>query len=112
MNDFKFKKDCRPLEKDIEAYHVRQVKTKLGGMSEKFTSPNKRSVPDRIDVLPCSILNFVELKRPGEKPTHLQAKDHAKRRALGHRVYVIDTKEGVDAYIKEMQEEIELLSLL
>ena len=37
------------LEKTIEAALVQRVKS-LGGMAEKFTSPAKRSVPDRIDV--------------------------------------------------------------
>lgn len=39
------------LEKTIEAALVKRVKA-LGGMAEKFTSPAKRSVPDRLVTLP------------------------------------------------------------
>ena len=83
------------LEKTIELYLVRQV-TKLGGMAEKFTSPGRRSVPDRLVTLPNGRLFFVELKAPGKKPTANQQADHDRRRALGQVVYVIDSKEGVD----------------
>lgn len=38
------------LEKTIEAAHVAHVK-KAGGLSLKFTSPQRRSVPDRLDLL-------------------------------------------------------------
>ena len=83
------------LEKDIEAYLCKRVK-ELGGMCEKFTSPQKRSVPDRIITLPNNTVIFVELKAPNKKPTELQHRDHEKRRAYGCTVLVIDSKEGVD----------------
>lgn len=115
------------LEKSIEAYLVREVK-KIGGVAEKFTSPNRRSVPDRIVWLPkvatrqSSVTDngdgtatytsrrlshpaeciFVELKAPGKKPTEAQERDHEKRRAMGFRVEVIDTKEGVDSFIRSV----------
>ena len=38
------------LEKNIEKAHVANV-TSRGGLSLKFTSPQRRSVPDRIDLL-------------------------------------------------------------
>ena len=63
------------LEKDIEAAFVRRVKA-LGGTAEKFTSPNRRSVPDRMVMLPGGVVVFVELKAPGKKPTEAQARDH------------------------------------
>lgn len=83
------------LERDIEQYLVRRIK-KLGGMAEKFTSPGRRSVPDRIVTLPGGRIVFVELKAPGKKPTENQLRDHQRRRDLGCEVMVIDTKEGVD----------------
>jgi hypothetical protein len=82
------------LEKTIEKHLVNEVK-KLGGMAEKFTSPGRRSVPDRLVSLPNGRLFFVELKRPGQKPTPAQQADHERRRALGQVVYVIDSLEGV-----------------
>lgn len=83
------------LEREIEQYLVREV-AKLGGMAEKFTSPGRRAVPDRMVTLPNGRLFFVELKSPGKKPTKAQLLDHERRRALGQTVLVIDSKEGVD----------------
>jgi len=85
------------LERDIERALVAKVKS-LDGMAEKFTSPNKRSVPDRIVTLAGGRVIFVECKRPGAKPTELQLRDHATRRALGCDVRVISTMEQVDAF--------------
>ena len=85
------------LEKVIEAALVKRVKA-LGGMAEKFTSPNKRSVPDRIVTLPGGVIIFVELKAPGKLPKELQQRDHDIRRALGCDVRVIDRIEGCNAF--------------
>ena len=85
------------LERDIEAALVRRVKA-LGGMCEKFTSPGRRSVPDRLVTMPDGRIVFVELKAPGKKPTENQIRDHARRRALGCEVVVIDSKDGANAF--------------
>lgn len=81
------------LEKEIEAYLVARVKA-AGGIAFKFTSPGRRSVPDRLVVLPNAKILFVECKRPGAKPTEAQEREHARIRALGFVVVVMDTKEG------------------
>lgn len=112
------------LEKHVEAYLVKRVK-EAGGLCEKFVSPANRSVPDRIVsapprryvsrvspypngghyplqyTLPPRVI-FVELKAPGKKPTAAQERDHEQRRAMGFDVRVIDTKEGVDAFVAEV----------
>ena len=85
------------LEKDIENALVRRVKT-LGGMCEKFTSPGRRSVPDRIITLPNGKIVFVEVKNTGKKPTDLQLRDHERRRALGCDVRVIDNMDDANAF--------------
>jgi len=85
------------LEKDVEAALVRRVKA-LGGLCEKFTSPGRRSCPDRIVTMSDGQIIFVELKRPGGKPTEAQLKDHAKRRDLGCDVRVIDNLEDARAF--------------
>jgi len=85
------------LEKVIEKALVKRVLV-LGGLCEKFTSPGKRSVPDRIVTLPGNRIIFVEVKAPNKQPTTLQEKDHAKRRALGCDVRLINTLEQVDAF--------------
>lgn len=85
------------LEKDVEAALVRRVKA-LGGLCEKFTSPGRRSVPDRLVTMPDGRMIFVELKRPGAKPTEAQLKDHERRRAMGCDVRVIDNLEDARAF--------------
>lgn len=83
------------LERDVENALVKRIKA-LGGTCEKFTSPARRSVPDRLVTLPGNRVEFVECKRPGEKPTEKQARDHERRRALGCIVHVIDSLESID----------------
>jgi DNA anti-recombination protein RmuC len=84
-------------ESKIEQALVRKVKA-LGGMCEKFTSPGRRSVPDRLITLPGNRIIFVEAKAPGKEATELQRRDHQRRRALGCDVRVIDSLEAVDAF--------------
>ena len=85
------------FEKDIEAALVKRVKA-LGGTAEKFTSPNRRSVPDRLITLPGGVIVFVELKATGKKATDAQARDHNRRRAMGCRVLVIDNMRDAQAF--------------
>ena len=85
------------LEERIEAAFVARVKA-LGGMAEKFTSPARRSVPDRLVTLPGGRIVFAEIKNIGKKPTLAQQADHARRRALGCEVVVIDTMEAANAF--------------
>ena len=85
-------------ESDVEKHHVGTIK-KEGGISYKFTSPARRSVPDRLDLLPvpdaarhvvAQYVRFTECKRPGAKPTEAQSREHERLRALGYRVDVVD----------------------
>lgn len=82
------------LESKIEAHLVKHCK-EIGALCEKFTSPQRRSVPDRIITYRGRIL-FVELKATGKKPTEAQVRDHERRRALGAEVVWTDSLEGVD----------------
>jgi hypothetical protein len=84
-------------EANIEQTLIKRVKS-LGGMCEKFTSPGRRSVPDRLVTLPKGKIIFVECKAPGKKPTEKQALDHDRRRKLGCDVRVIDSLEQVNAF--------------
>lgn len=85
------------LERQIEQALVRRVKA-LGGICEKFTSPGRRAVPDRIVTLPGGRVIFVECKTPGKKPTVTQQLDHERRRLLGCDVRVIDSIEAAHAF--------------
>lgn len=48
--------------------------------------------------MPGGVIVFVEVKAPGKKPTDLQERDHARRKALGCRVVVIDSMESANAF--------------
>lgn len=85
------------LERDVERALVRRVES-LGGTCEKFTSPGRKSVPDRLITMPGGVVVFVELKAPGKKPTVLQVRDHERRRAMGCDVRVIDNKDDANAF--------------
>jgi hypothetical protein len=82
-------------EREIEAYLVERVK-QMGGIAYKFTSPQRRGVPDRLVMLPERTIFFVELKAPGARPTRQQHREHDRIRALGHRVEVADSIARVD----------------
>lgn len=85
-------------ESQIEDYLCRRIK-KLGGRAYKFTSPGRRSVPDRLCMLPRGMVVLVEVKAPGKKSTPKQAKEQEYLRSLGFRVEVLDTHDAVDDFI-------------
>lgn len=80
------------LEQEIEKYFVRLVAKRLKGYAFKFTSPARRSVPDRIVVAPGSICFFAEMKATGKEPTEKQMACIKKIRRCGIPVHVIDSK--------------------
>lgn len=94
------------LESDVEKYFVEQVE-KHGGMCEKFTSPGRKGVPDRIvtwSAFGFARIHFVELKTIGGKLESWQERDHYRRRQLNCHVFVIWTKAQVDEYIERFAE--------
>ncbi|MNL00993.1 VRR-NUC domain protein [compost metagenome] len=88
------------LERDIEAYLVKRCK-EIGALCDKFTSPQRRSVPDRLITFGGRVL-FVELKATGKKPTEAQVRDHDRRRAAGALVYWLDSTQQVDQVISDL----------
>lgn len=110
-------------EKDVEERLRRKVRSELGGIAYKFTSPARRSVPDRLVCLPPtgrhhiataggSMIGelggrvlFVECKAPGEKPTANQEREITRLREMGFRVEVVGTKDAVDALIEELKQQ-------
>lgn len=85
------------LERDIEAYLVKRCAS-IGALCDKFTSPQRRAVPDRLIIFNGRVL-FVETKATGKKPTEAQVRDHERRRAAGAEVVWLDSCEAVDAVI-------------
>lgn len=94
-------------ERDIEAHLVKRVKA-LGGEVRKVQWIGRRGAPDRLVMLPDSPHRYVhahgavwvELKAPGEKPEPHQVREHERMRAIGQRVVVIDSIEGVEELLK------------
>lgn len=79
-----------PLEKVIEK-KVCDYAKQLGCIVYKFTSPSRRSVPDRLFIMPKGKgVFFIEFKRRGCKPTPAQAIEIEKIRLQGVHVIVVD----------------------
>lgn len=91
------------LEKQIEAYLVLQCK-KRRWLCYKFTSPNRRSVPDRLIVVyPSGHVAFVEIKRPGAKPTPKQHLEMTRLLDAGADVSYVNSMEGVDECLLRLE---------
>lgn len=88
-------------EKVIERKLVEAVKAN-GGMCIKLLCDNLLGLPDRMVLMPHSKIAFVELKTTGRKPRRIQVFMHKKLRALGFRVDVIDTTEGINNFIENI----------
>jgi hypothetical protein len=84
-------------ERDIEAYLVKRIK-ELGGEVRKVNWTGRRGAPDRLVMLPGAGV-WVELKAPGKKPEPHQLREHERMRAMGQRVEVIDSFDGVEGLL-------------
>lgn len=89
-------------EKLVERTLVKLVKAN-GGMCIKLLCDQLSGLPDRMCLFPGHKIIFVELKTTGKKPRRIQVFMHNKLRALGFRVEVIDTVEGVNDFINEIK---------
>jgi hypothetical protein len=92
----------RPLEKSVEKSINRYAKER-GVLTRKFTSPARRGAPDRLYIVPrmpgCSVLAFLEIKRPGKKPTPNQYYEMSLLEAAGVIVHWANTVEDGRAFI-------------
>ena len=102
-------------ESQIEKYLVAKVK-ELGGEVRKVQWVGRRGAPDRLVMLPFAKMEYidlrgrlhqgrtcaiwVELKAPGVKPEPHQVREHERMRAMGQRVVVIDSIEGVEELLR------------
>ncbi len=89
-------------EKTIESIFSKVVKEK-GGLAVKFISPGFNGMPDRIVLMPCGRIAFVEVKASGEKPRPLQLSRHRLLRRLGFKVYVLDHTDQIGGIVDEIQ---------
>ena len=100
----------KPLrERNVERHLVKRVK-ELGGECRKVIWQGRRGAPDRLVMLPpmwreskdwqSPTTIWVELKAPGVKPESHQLREHERMRAMGQRVVVIDSIEGVEELLR------------
>ncbi len=89
------------LEKTVENYLKNKVKA-VGGIALKINSASMAGLPDRMVLFPEGKIFFVELKAPGKKPRPLQLSAHRILQSLGFKVYVIDSLDGVQKFLKEV----------
>lgn len=86
-------------EKPVEE-HLRDRVKALGGLAIKIMPVSMTGLPDRLVLLPGGIALFVELKRPkGGIVSPVQKVVHAKLEKMGHPVALLNTKEGIDAWL-------------
>jgi hypothetical protein len=87
-------------EADIQSKIIKALE-KMGWYVVKHIQTNKNGWPD-LEAKKHERLSFyVEVKRPGEKPTPLQLYRHKELQQMGFRVYVIDSIEDLKN-IKEL----------
>lgn len=86
-------------EKTLERSLVEEVRRR-GGICLKLQGNMYAGMPDRLVLLPKRIA-FVELKSEGIKPRKLQLIRHEELRALGFKVFVIDTHEKLTQFLNE-----------
>lgn len=89
-------------ESSIERKLVTGVK-KAGGIAYKFTSPGHAGVPDRIVLLPCGRVIFIELKTEAGRLSAIQKEQHKQLRALGMDVRTLYGKTDVEGFIRDIQ---------
>jgi hypothetical protein len=108
-------------ESQIEHRLVQRVK-ELGGEVRKVKWIGRAGAPDRLVMLPptfdralvsklfevpVELLEerpgrtiWVELNAPGRKPSAVQEREHKRMRAMGQRVEVVDSYEGIEEILK------------
>ena len=92
-------KKLKESEKVLERKLKKWIK-EAGGMCIKLSSQHDRGLPDRMILLPKEQVFYCELKSTGKKPTKMQEVLHNEIRALGFRVYVVDSIEGLSEMLK------------
>ena len=71
-------------------------------LSYKFTSPNRRSVPDRLFITSRGTVFFIEFKRKGKAPTDAQYREIRRIASFGVRVFIVDNIDKGRSIIDEM----------
>lgn len=78
----------KPIEKAVCEYAKEQ-----GLLVYKFTSPERRAVPDRMFITPSGKVFFIEFKATGKEATPQQEREHKRLKEYHVWVYVVDNIE-------------------
>ena len=91
-------------EREIERYLCEQI-TALGGQTRKLKYQGHAGAPDRLVIIPAVGVFFVELKadRAGAQLSALQKREIGVLARAGARVFIINSKSGVDDFIKNFK---------
>lgn len=92
-------KKIKESEKVLERKLVKWIKD-IGGMSVKLKADYFAGLPDRMNLIPSGRIFFCELKTTGQKPTKLQELVHKQIRALGFKVYIVDSTDSMSEMLK------------
>jgi len=101
----------RPLKEKVSEIALRDGFKVRGGIAFKFVSPGRRSVPDRICLLPVPLehqeivsryVRFVEMKREGKGATDAQARELQRLQDMGFDARVVSGQQEVKEYFEEL----------
>lgn len=93
-------REKKDSEKTLERSLVEKIRQR-GGICLKLQGNMYAGMPDRLILLSEGRVVFVELKSEGIKPRKLQLVRHEELRALGFKVFVIDTQEKLIQFLNE-----------
>lgn len=88
-------------EKQLERLLKSTVENTMHGLCLKLLSQHTIGLPDRLCLLPRGRAFFVEVKTTGKKPRKIQEFIHNRLRALGFRVYVLDSSKVLHTILIE-----------
>ncbi len=86
-----------------ESYVERELRKYVVSLGGKFIKIRGGGLPDRLIVLPDSIIGFLEVKRPGERLRKLQFHELQELRDLGQRAGWCDSVESGKQFIDELR---------
>lgn len=89
------------LEKEVEAYLIKQVEGR-GGKAYKFVSPAHRGVADRVVVFPKGQVWFVEVKTETGRLSPLQEVFRREINRLDGNYMCVYGRAGVDEWMKSL----------
>lgn len=87
-------------ERNVRAYLVKRVREEEGEI-KKVRWIGRRFAPDDFVWIPkWKFPKMAETKAPGEKPSPGQEREHIKLRRMGIEVWVLDSYDAVDSFLK------------